>query len=64
MAQEEDCHCHQGKAYLGEWPLQSHLSSILVYTRDMAIVQNGDLLGVLFRTVFKDTMPYIVRLLK
>ena len=26
--------------------------------------QNGDLLGFLFRTVFKDTMPYIVGLLK
>lgn len=64
MTQGGDCHCHQGKTYLGECPLQNHLSSILVYTRDMAIVQNSDLLGLLFRTVFKDNMPYIVRLLQ
>lgn len=43
---------------------ESFIFSILVYTRDMAIVQNSDLLGFLFRTVFKNTMPYIVRLLK
>lgn len=29
MTQGGDCHCHQGKTYLGECPLQSHLSSSL-----------------------------------
>lgn len=59
MTQGGDCHCQQGKNLFRWMPsAEPFIFYSSLYSR------NSDLLGPLFRTVFKDTMPYIVRLLQ